>query len=196
MGRNMIPLGDEVPQVLRTKQCLYEAFFRLLEGRAYEDITVGQICKKADYSRAVFYNHYHSKEEFFEEIFDRIIELYHQKLEKAERENRLTPEYSYKAFLKILLRNKEFFILLEKNGIQNLLVNYFMKEPDRLYLMYSGDRAPNSEDYHEYFLRYHAVGLAGICLEWIKQDEPMPLEEFVSVVEKLYGYKQLKLFLE
>lgn len=64
----MIAIGNEVPQVLRTKQCLYKALFKLLEGRAYEDITVGQICRKADYSRAVFYNHYHSKEEFLKKF--------------------------------------------------------------------------------------------------------------------------------
>ena len=94
MAESMIALEGEVAQVLRTKQCLYKALFTLLEGRKYEDITVGQICKKADYSRAVFYNHYHSKEEFFEEIFQRIIELYHQKMKKAEDEGRLSPEYS------------------------------------------------------------------------------------------------------
>ena len=72
MAENMIPLGREAAQVLRTKECLYTALFKLLKTCAYEDITIGQICRKADYSRAVFYNHYHNKEEFFTEIFNRI----------------------------------------------------------------------------------------------------------------------------
>ena len=136
MSENMIAIGNEVPQVLRTKQCLYKALFKLLEGRAYEDITVGQICRKADYSRAVFYNHYHSKEEFFEEIFNRIIEVYHLKLKKAEQENRLTQKYSYTAFFKLLLRYREYFLMLEKSGNQSLLVNYFLREPEKLYPLY------------------------------------------------------------
>ena len=196
MGRSMITLGNEVPQVLRTKQCLYEAFFKLLEGKTYGDITVGQICKKADYSRAVFYNHYGSKEEFFEEIFNRIIALYHYKIEKAEKEDRLTEEYSYISFLKILQRNREFFVLLEKNGNENLLVNYFMNEPHKLYPLYAGKHMPLADKYRGYFLRYHAMGLAGICFEWLKQDEPVSIDEFVSIVEKPYGYRQFKLFLE
>lgn len=196
MSENMIAIGNEVPQVLRTKQCLYKALFKLLEGRAYEDITVGQICRKADYSRAVFYNHYHSKEEFFEEIFNRIIEVYHLKLKKAEQENRLTQKYSYTAFFKLLLRYREYFLMLEKSGNQSLLVNYFLREPEKLYPLYADSQAPNSEAYCKYFLRYHAMGLTGACFEWLKQEKPMPAEEFVPIIEKLYGYKQFKLFLE
>lgn len=192
----MIALGHEAAQVLRTKQCLYKALFKLLEGRAYGDITVGQICKKADYSRAVFYNHYHSKEEFFEEIFDRIIELYHQKITKAKLENRLTLEYSYTVFLKILLRNREFFLLLEKSGNQNLLIEYFMREPENLYPLYAGHKVPGDEPYYSYFLQYHAMGLTGICLEWLRREDPAQVDEFVGVLKRLYGYRQFKQFLE
>ena len=113
MDVNMVPLGTEVNQVLQTKHALYDAFTQLLDSRAYNDITVGQICKKANFSRAVFYNHYHNKNEFLQEIFNRIIALYHKKIDHAERKGTLTEEFIHTTFLGILQEYKKFFLLLD-----------------------------------------------------------------------------------
>ena len=85
---------------------------------------------------------------------------------------------------------------METNGSKNLLVDFFLREPEHLYRLYSGKRIPKEDKNYNYFLKYNAIGLAGICFEWLKNDETMPVEEFVQIIKKLYGYKQLEMFFE
>lgn len=195
MAENMIPLGREAAQVLRTKECLYTALFKLLKTCAYEDITIGQICRKADYSRAVFYNHYHNKEEFFTEIFNRIMELYRYKIEQAAEAGLLTKNYTYVVFLKVLQRNRDFFLLLEHNGVQRLLSEFFMHEPDVLYPKFAHEGTPASQQFQTYFLRYHSEGLSSLCMQWLHEETPLPPEQFAKILQSLYCYDHIRYFL-
>ena len=56
-----------------TDERLAKAAFKLLKGRALEDIAVGDICLEAGVKRVTFYSHFPTKDDFFCHIFaDRI----------------------------------------------------------------------------------------------------------------------------
>lgn len=195
MCADMIPIENEINQVLQTKSCLYTALFELLKSRPYESITVGQICKKADFSRAVFYNHYHNKDEFLREIFDRIVFYYHTKIERAEQEHQLTETYTHVTWLRVLSKNKEFFLLLERIGKTEWLVEYLASEFDNLFAKLAHEEPTESELFHNYFVTYHAMGVCGLYMKWLKEDEPLPLEQFSGIIMHLYQYKNIRSFL-
>ena len=48
----------------KTFRSLKQAFLDLLEQHRFEDITVGQLCQRAEIRRATFYNHFADKFEF------------------------------------------------------------------------------------------------------------------------------------
>ena len=52
-------------RVLKTYKSLYEAFFKMLEEKKFEDITVNELCERAMVRRATFYKHFADKYEFF-----------------------------------------------------------------------------------------------------------------------------------
>ncbi len=52
-------------RIVKTKTALFEAFLQLLSEKPYEDITVNEICERADIRRATFYKHYNDKLAFF-----------------------------------------------------------------------------------------------------------------------------------
>ena len=52
-------------RVLKTYKSLYEAFFKMLEAKKFEDITVNELCERAMVRRATFYKHFADKYEFF-----------------------------------------------------------------------------------------------------------------------------------
>ena len=191
---NMVAFHSEVNQVLQTKLALYDAFGHLLDSCNYNDITVGQICRKAGFSRAVFYNHYHNKEAFLKEIFDRIIELYHQKIARAESEGRLTEELIHVTLLKILMRNKKFFLLLDQEGKTDILVDYLTQEHFSLFHRMAHRNLPEADLYRTYFVRHHALGVCGLYMDWLKQENPMPIEDFTKILTHLYQYQNIKVF--
>ncbi len=61
-------------RVVRTRQHLDAAFVELLHRRAYGNIRVSDITRKAGVGRATFYAHYSSKDDLLRSQFNRIVE--------------------------------------------------------------------------------------------------------------------------
>lgn len=51
-------------RVRKTKKALADAFFALLNEKSFEDITINELCDRADVRRATFYKHYSDKLNF------------------------------------------------------------------------------------------------------------------------------------
>jgi len=56
---------NEDARVVKTKAKLISVFEKLLSEKKFEEITVNEICEKADVRRATFYKHYTDKYSFF-----------------------------------------------------------------------------------------------------------------------------------
>jgi len=60
-------------RALRTRQLLDAAFVELLHRRAYGNIRVSDITRKADVARGTFYAHYCSKDDLLQSQFNRMV---------------------------------------------------------------------------------------------------------------------------
>jgi len=52
-------------RIIKTYMALYNTFTHMLEESPFEDITVGELCKRAMVRRATFYTHFADKYDFF-----------------------------------------------------------------------------------------------------------------------------------
>ena len=92
-----------------------KAFVELLQERELKEITVSDICKKADVNRTTFYSHYDGIEELNASIFKWMVEQF-LNIFSEESENR---EHSFD-FLKLFKNIKEnqiFYKLYFKLGL-------------------------------------------------------------------------------
>ena len=92
----------EDKRIKKSKIALKQALASLLDTRAFDDITVAEICKKADISRITFYAHYDDKYQLAEDIFDDLVRLATADFGNLQKEN--NPEGDVK---------KSYFNLLE-----------------------------------------------------------------------------------
>lgn len=67
-------------RVLRTKKRLYKAMGELLEEKAFNEITVTDLTKKAKTTRKTFYTHYQDKIELIEEYQSQLFDMLNDKL--------------------------------------------------------------------------------------------------------------------
>ena len=52
-------------RIVKTNNALSEALFHLMETKLIENITVNEVCKKANVRRATFYQHFNDKYDLF-----------------------------------------------------------------------------------------------------------------------------------
>ncbi|WP_018651882.1 TetR/AcrR family transcriptional regulator [Actinobacillus capsulatus] len=67
-------MRKEDPRIKRTRILIQTAFLKLLETKAYEEITVQDILDIAEVNRSTFYKHYLNKEKLIEQIIGQLKE--------------------------------------------------------------------------------------------------------------------------
>lgn len=71
-------------RILKTKRRLANALATLLEDKTMDEITVIEICEKADINRMTFYKHYSDKYELLSDSTSLIGDYIYESLDKAE----------------------------------------------------------------------------------------------------------------
>jgi AcrR family transcriptional regulator len=77
-------------RIVKTKAALFDAFLNLLSEKLFEDITVNEICERADIRRATFYKHYNDKLAFFTAFTHMLRDRFDTNIWKSKA---TTPEY-------------------------------------------------------------------------------------------------------
>jgi len=63
-------------RIQKTKAALFDAFFSMLEEMPFEDLTVNDLCTRADIRRATFYKHYTDKFDFLNAATHRLRDIF------------------------------------------------------------------------------------------------------------------------
>ncbi len=79
-------------RVKKTKKALSEAFFTLLTEKTFEEITINELCERADVRRATFYKHYTDKFNFLTSVIKSLRTRFDTLIWKSEKPS-TTAEY-------------------------------------------------------------------------------------------------------
>ncbi len=55
-------------RIKKTKNALFNAFFSMMESMTFEEVTVNELCERAEIRRATFYKHYSDKLDFLNAV--------------------------------------------------------------------------------------------------------------------------------
>ena len=182
-------------RVQRTKNALHQALFKLIEVQEYSEITIIDLTRVAGYSRGTFYAHYKHKDDLLDEIinllFNKMITAYRstyfdKKSINAqsfinEPYNLLKHFMEYGKYYQLLLGNNFKIDFRDKltNKIINLTVEDFEIESNEI------DEEKVDDNL---LMQYSAYGLAGLILDWVKEDFPISPEEFSKELAKTIQY--------
>ncbi len=70
----------EDSRIIKTRRSLVLAFLALLEEKPYEDISINELCAKANVRRATFYKHYKDKIDFLYSVIRILRESFDKKV--------------------------------------------------------------------------------------------------------------------
>lgn len=178
-------------RVVYTKKIIKESLIELLQDNEIHEITVTDICKKADINRGTFYTHYKDAYDLLQSIED---ELFDQIMQYVM-------ENPIEKHLDTLLLNV--FELISQN--RSLCKILFCKQRgskilDRiLYIAHkiNLDKVIKSskvdEVYLDYLIRYSIGGILSIIQTWLENDLKESPADLVNFLNNVVNYKhQLK----
>ncbi len=185
-------------RVARTKKNIYMAFFRLVQTKAIDDITVSELARTADIDRKTFYLHYQTVRDVFVEfkqmIYDSLLEILSEaerrgnenarRLEAGEvleRPNDVAPFdfiFFYDSLNSIMMENMAFFEKLSKDTTFMFLKNDFKNVLKQALMDHYRNWEGWDDDYQRsLYSEFIAAGAISLWTDWLHHKQ-VTLEEF------------------
>lgn len=177
-------MAENLEKRQRTKQKLAEALVELCEEKNYYDITVWDICNRAQLYRSTFYRYYETKDEMLREIEHEYLEMT-RSLTKSLGDFRMdAPEEQMQIFLKELTADMEY----HKENAK--LCRFLLSPAGDLYFhqkmvesigntvrknMQKRGRQHSARE-SEYLVNYFASGFVSTIHEWLIRDDWSPAQ--------------------
>lgn len=121
-------MNNQDLRVQRTKKALITTFSDLLETKSFDNITIQDLCEKANVRRSTFYRHFNDKYDLLNHIVGTLIE-YFRKLHLPEIDPK-DPRQFFNKFMKDIL----FFISDNKTMVKSVIsINIYSEVYQILY---------------------------------------------------------------
>ncbi|MGK4179674.1 TetR/AcrR family transcriptional regulator [Lapidilactobacillus dextrinicus] len=160
------------------RNSLFGAFIQLMDQKPINQITVLELCQKANISRSAFYWNFSSKEDMLRKYFDGQLYSMVRHLHKAANHSRVnTLEYLvvyfslHKQLVNALIVNHLETILTEHLAtiVQEILKQNLLREIPSV----------------EFEVQFLASGLTGIIITWSRHNYQEDDQQIVSIIKDL-----------
>ena len=180
----------EDARVIKTKNKLLSSFKELLSERSFENITVQEICEKADVKRATFYKHFEDKYSFLKYLVGSLRDSFDSKLPRSIRPD-ATADY-YVEYLRAIVN----FLIENENMVKNVM------ESEVFLLLVEIIKEKNYEDTSDRLSRSVADGMtlpasvetvasmmtgavASAILNWFKEGKSLPVDALIDEISSV-----------
>ena len=172
-------------RIKKTKRKLYDTFLLLLGDKLYDDITVNELCLKADVRRATFYKHFSDKTAFVAYAIHRLREDFDEEVWGNDSAG-YTAEY-YTAYATYIVD----YLDSHSAAVSNTFTTPSVGDVFNLVV------SINQSDTHERLIESTALGLhlastpeivasmliGGTCsilYSWLRDDKTLPKDELIQ----------------
>lgn len=166
-------------RIQRSKAAIRDSFLSILEEKHFEEISISEICRVANYNRGTFYSHYDSKQSLLKEVIQDTLHDMVEEIKKPYIESEIV------AIKRIPIEDITLFYYLQENAsLYKLLLSNHIQVDFRFQLAKAIENLLIHEyDYKilseskenidiEWFYIYRAHGIAGFIIRWIEEDFP------------------------
>lgn len=163
----------------RSEERIEKAFFELLDGKSYAEISVIDICDRAGVARKTFYRHYDGKAGVVERKMNREFAAFAQTTTLRLTRALYAYWYAY------LLADRAFAKCLTDADAREIVVTRIISLVE-IALENDNHNAVSLEPTTlKYYLRFFAVGLISIMQSWVEDDCKVKPEAMAALTERL-----------
>lgn len=190
-------MNNQDLRVQRTKKALITTFSDLLETKSFDNITIQDLCEKANVRRSTFYRHFNDKYDLLNHIVGTLIE-YFRKLHLPEIDPK-DPRQFFNKFMKDIL----FFISDNKTMVKSVIsINIYSEVYQILYnQIYAVVKRQIEFDkqigqfYIDEFIygEFLTGGILSVILNWIQYGQQSIDEVSSDIVTMICGAREVHL---
>ena len=182
----------EDARVSRTRAKLFSSFTELLSEKTFEDITINEICVRADIRRATFYKHFSDKYDFLAGLTRQLRKNFEERFQKEKIFTNRPPTDFYFEYIKALVdyldRNDTIVRLIFDSNMTSSLVSVVVEEN------YIKTKERLDEDFKkglkliastDTVAIYLAGGISNAIIKWLREDKKMPKDELICEINAL-----------
>lgn len=171
-------------RVLLSKRMLQEAIISILKKKNLSEISVLELCEKANVNRTTFYKYYRDISDLLNEIKEELLSDLTKILIKYDmrKENEI-------AISKImqLLKEKEKYakVLLGEHVNQSFLDDLYPYFIEKSYTDKTSGRNPRMQEGYFIILYYGSIGL---IRKWVNDDLDLQVSEVAKIIKDISNY--------
>lgn len=173
------------PRVIKTKKQFKNAFKELvLLYDDYMDISIKELCDKANLNRKTFYLHYRQIDELFSELQKDAIEEFYDIIKSIDVFDDV--EAVVKAFFEMNERNEVY----QKINCSNEYM--YMKDVSRKKTIaflnernHIKDSIKNDPVIQDFIVLYYHASISTMYGRWVKSNRPIPKDEMIALTTQL-----------
>lgn len=153
-------------------------FVEMLQSKAIDDVTVSEICRKAEVNRSTFYANYTDVFDLAQRIGDKLAadvgELYAQERETGQH------NFDFLKLVQNIYDNRLFYRTYFKLGLDDAhLIGDYEYDTRFAALFFDNKHV----DYH---IQFFMAGFNAMVKKWLLEDCPFPPEEFMEILSTEY----------
>lgn len=180
----------EDARVKKTKEKLFSAFRALLSEKPFEDITIQEICSRAEIRRATFYKHFTDKYDFLATMTASIIHRFDARMTRSKLKDypiEYHIEYE-KRLVRFLVENEDVIYQLLKSNMMPTLLSIIVNEHYKVLIERLNHSIENGE---RLVAHVNAVatmlagGIGHVIIKWFGDGKPISEEQLTSEIECL-----------
>lgn len=168
---------------IKTKAEIKNAYYKLIEKKSANKITVTEIAKAANIERKTFYLHYACIEDIYLDIENDFRETITSSLTKYIS-NEAETDRIFDELNKLILSNMNFFKAISRNDsysfflhmLENILTDAISIIAKEIYMVTS----PNLS----YYTKFYSAGIIKIYFDWLKGDSNLSIEDIRRIVTR------------
>lgn len=181
----------------KTKEKLFSAFRALLSEKPFEDITIQEVCSKAEVRRATFYKHFTDKYDFLAVMTAAIIQRFDARMSRS-RLSSYPVEYHIeyeKKLVRFLVDNEDIVDLVFKSNMMPTMVTIIVHEHYKVLierLTHSVENGAELVAPVSTVATMLAGGISNVIIKWFSDGKPITEEQLTNELESLVRAMFLK----
>ncbi len=175
-------------RVINTKKCLGAALIEILKKKSIYDITIRELCSKANINRTTFYKHYNNQFDLLTEMETKFLEDITAKFSISNCERRTFLNLFIDIF-NCIKKHKEFAKLLAINLVDKDFENKLIRIPFSAYYPYFRDDKIDPV-FADISYEYIIAGCSAVIRKWLRQDCAMPVETLAKYIIQLVDIRK------